>query len=369
MAVKTALENVIPSQDGKYTSWDAVVTARDIATLYRTGFLRLDPDRQRGQDSVTRKLILDSEKVDRWAEQLINGEAYLGQLSWNFRVEETKVEYNDQDRTLTIASGAATIPDSYHRHMAILKAVESRGKGSSFNLDRKFSVKIYHVPAAEENRIFYAMNQEGQKADPSRSKWLHQVGMTKLAGELVKRSPHLTDNVDVVRDRLSRRNPRLCAFNTLSSAFENHWSNVNPDDAVALESEVEYLNKFWEKLVTVRPELGKLDLPRRQKVREALLVDSALAIHAYIAIARRMREQGVALGALDKLAGKVTVRGKVVDIFARENEVWEKTGVLVPKTKRDGSRALNLRNARQSREAMVEVLADIVGVDLKSAAA
>jgi len=29
------------------------------------------------------KRILDDEKVDRWAEQLIKGEAYLGQLSWN----------------------------------------------------------------------------------------------------------------------------------------------------------------------------------------------------------------------------------------------------------------------------------------------
>jgi len=30
-----------------------------------------------------RQAHLDDEKVDRWAEQLIKGEAYLGQLSWN----------------------------------------------------------------------------------------------------------------------------------------------------------------------------------------------------------------------------------------------------------------------------------------------
>jgi hypothetical protein len=369
MAVKTTLESVIPSQDGSHDSWDTVVTAKDIATLYQTGFLRLDPDRQRGRDAVTRKLILDNNKIERWAEQLINGEAYLGQLSWNFRTEDSKVEYNTGDRTLTIASGAATIPDSYHRHMAILKAVDSRNRGSAFDLERKFSVKIYHVPASEENRIFYAMNQEGQKADPSRSKWLHQVGMTRLAGELVKQCRHLNDNVDVVRDRLSRRNPRLCAFNTLSSAFENQWNEVDPDEQGALQGEVDYMVKFWDKLVSVRPELGKLDLLRRQKIRETSLVDSALAIHAYVAIARKMREQGVGLAALEKLAGKVTVGGKLVDILSRENDVWEKAGVLVPKTKRDGTRALNLRNARQSREAMLDVLAGIVGVDLKGVAA
>src|SRR6266566_461159 len=368
MAVKTTLEKVIPSQDGSHESWDTVVTAGDIATLYQTGFLRLDPDRQRGQDPVTRKLILDRGKVERWADQLIQGEAYLGQLSWNFRKEESKVEYDAEQHCLTIASGAATIPDSYHRHMAIIKAVESRNRGSSFDLGRKFSVKIYHVPASEENRIFYAMNQEGQKADAGRSKWLHQVGVTKLAGELVKQSPHLTDNVDVVRDRLSRRNPRLCAFNTLSSAFEGNWNTINPDDEVALQAEVAYMSKFWDKLVSVRHELGKLDLTRRQKIRETSLVDSALAIHAYVAIARKMRDQDVGLSILEKLGDKVkTSEGRLVDLFSRDNDLWEKVGVLVPKTKKDGTRALNLRNARQSRETMLEVLAEALGINLKAA--
>src|SRR5207237_227640 len=131
------------------------MAARDVYQLYKTGFLKVDPDRQRGTDSVTGKRILDEEKVERWAEQLVKGEAYLGQLSWNFRKDETTLEYDQEKRSLKIGAGAATIPDSGHRHMALLKAAESSGRGSSFSLDRKVSVRIYNAPASEENRTFY----------------------------------------------------------------------------------------------------------------------------------------------------------------------------------------------------------------------
>jgi hypothetical protein len=364
MAVKTTLENVVPTQDGPYTCYDAVVTAGDIATLFRTGFLKLDPAHQRGEDSVSKKPVLDIDKIERWADQLIKGQGYLGQLSWNFRREETKLDYDEQSRTLTIGAGAATIPDSYHRHQAILKAFDSAARGSGFDVERKFSVKIYHVPVAEENRIFYAMNQEGKKADPTRSKWLQRMGVVKLAGALVERSPHLRDNVDTVRDRLSKRNPRLCAFNTLSNALEEHWADLDVEDEAMLSSEVEYLMGFWDKLVSVRPELAKLDITRRKKVREELLVDSALAIHAYVALARRIREQGLGLVTLDKLAHKVPTKDGQIDYFSRENPLWQQIGVLVPgtKAKKTGGRVLNLRNARQTRQAMFTALADLLGV-------
>ncbi len=236
-------------------------------------------------------------------------------------------------------------------------------------MDRQFSVRIYNVPVSQENRIFYAMNQEGKKADPTRSKWLHRVGVTKLAGALVEQSPHLRDNVDTVRDRMSKRNPRLCAFNTLSNAFEAHWTEIDPDDEATMHNDLDYLIRFWEKLVEVRSELGKSDITRRKNIRETSLVDSALAITAYVALARKMREEGIGLVALEKLAQKVVLpSGKSVDALSRENPLWQKIGVLVPATKKNGTKVLNLRNARQSREATLEALANLIGVDLKDAA-
>ena len=92
MGLQTSIENVTRTEDGPYECYDAVVTAHDISQLYKTGFLKVDDDRQRGVDSVTGKRIIDDEKVEKWAEQLVTGEAYLGQLSWNFRKDETSLE-------------------------------------------------------------------------------------------------------------------------------------------------------------------------------------------------------------------------------------------------------------------------------------
>jgi DNA-sulfur modification-associated len=369
MGLQTAIENVFRTEDGPYPCYDAVMTARDISQLYRTGFLQVDHDRQRGLDSVTGQRIVDNEKVDRWAEQLVKGEAYLGQLSWNFRKDDTLIEYDEQTRSLKIGAGAARIPDSGHRHMALLKAADSAGKGSSFNLDRKVSVRIYNAPATEENRIFYAMNQEGKKADPTRSKWLHRLGAGKIAGSLAEQCPSLRDNVDTIRDRLSKRNPRLCAFNTLCGAFEAYWGDCNPEDEAPFKADVEYAVRFWNKLAEARPELGKLDISHRKRVRETLLVDSALAISAYVAIARKMRDLKMDLADLRKLGEPLAIENpsgdgmREVDLFSRENPIWERVGILVPSNKKSGEKVFTLRNARQTREAMLKILEGVLGVD------
>jgi len=374
MGIQTSLENVFRTEDGPYPCYDAVVTAHDISQLYKTGFLKIDHDRQREIDAVTGKRILDDEKVDRWAEQLVKGEAYLGQVSWNFRKDETVLEYDEQKRSLKIGAGAATIPDSGHRHMAILKAADSVAKGSSFNLERKVSVRIYNVPASEENGIFYAMNQEGKKADPTRSKWRHRIGAAKIAGALVDQCPSLRDNVDTIRDRLSKKNPRLCVFNTLSGAFESYWSDCNPEDKDALQADVDYAVRYWNKLAEVRPELRKLDITRRKKVRETLLVDSALAISAYVAVARKMHEQSLDFSTLDKLGKPVVIKHgatgeeREVDLFSRENPSWEQLGILVPSTRRSGEKAFTLRNARQTRDAMLKVIEGVLGLNHQQAA-
>ncbi len=371
MGLQTSIENVSRTEDGPYPCYDAVMSAHDIHQLYKTGFLKVDHERQRGVDSVTGQRILDDEKVERWAEQLVQGEAYLGQLSWNFRKDETMLDYDEEKRSLKIGAGAATIPDSGHRHMAILKAAESVSKGSSFKLDRKVSVRIYNAPASEENRIFYAMNQEGKKADPTRSKWLHRLGATKIAGALAEQCPSLKDNVDTIRDRLSKRNPRLCAFNTLSGAFETYWADCNPEETDVFKASVDFVVRFWNKLASVRPELGRLDIVRRKQVRETLLVDSALAISAYVATARKMYDAKLDLDLLNKLSRPAAntdgEEQQNVDLFSRENPIWEQIGVLVPSTKKSGEKVLTLRNARQTRQAMLGTIEGVLGLNSQPA--
>ena len=347
--LQVTIAPVLVSHDKGEQVYDVVLSARDIHRLFVTGQIRIDDDLQRGRNSTTGKQVYKEEKVARWTEQLLRDEHVFGQLTWNFRPEEATATY-DAERGELVISGTATLPDSAHRHRAIARAVESVAKGSSFDLDMPFSVRIWAVPAEAEAAIFYGMNQEGDKADATRSKYLIQRNPgQKIARELVRRSRHLTEaNVETVSNTLSTRNPRLTAFNTLAVACEQTFGDVGEDE---VEDVVEYLVAFWDALVAVRPELDLQPLPKRQQTRKTLLSGAALAIHGYIGLARHMRDEGLDLQLLQALAPD-----SESDFLALAQPEWQDRGIVVRDTNKAGERTLSVRNAIQTRRAMAEAL-------------
>lgn len=351
--MKTTIEPVLVSHDFGHEVYDVTMPARDIHQMYKHGLLLIDPEHQRGKNSVTGAEIYRKDKVNRWTEQLLEDKAVFGQLNWNFRPESTRAYYDRENKEFVIKEGSATLPDSAHRHRAIFQAVESVFRGSDFDLDMLFSVRIWCVPEAAENDIFYGMNQEGDKADATRSKWLSQKNVgQKLAAEVVRTSPHLTEqNVETVTNTLSVRNPRLAAFNTFAVAFEDSWGNV-PDEDVP--KAVAWFVGFWDKLVAVRPELARMSLPGRQDARRASIGVSAIAIHGYVQLARRFYDENLSLELLDKLGDDA--------FFKLTNRLWQDRGVLVPSVTKAGKTVLQMRNARQTRQAFAEALMEKIGL-------
>jgi DNA-sulfur modification-associated len=366
--MRTTIDNMLITHDHGQEVYDTVMKAREIHQMYKHGLLEIDPDHQRGKNTVTGKEVFKKEKVDRWTRALLDDEAVFGQLTWNFRPEpdKTKAYFDHDKKQFVIEYGQATLPDSAHRHRAIFAAVESVANGSNFNLDMLFSVRIWCVPAAMENTIFYFMNQEGDKADATRSKWLAQKNSgQKIASAVVRTSRHMTEaNIETVSNNLSAKNPRLAAFNTLSVAFENAWSDIEEIDAA-----VAWFCDFWERVVEIRPEMGRLSLVERQRVRRNSIIGSALGVHGLVGLARRIYDGKVDMNVLGALAEKVTVEGHEVDYFAFENPEWRDRGILVPAVTKGGGTVLNLRNALQTRRIMAEALAAKVGLVLPTVVA
>jgi len=333
-----------------------------VAKAFKHGLITIDPAHQRGKNSVTGKYMLKEEKVQRWARQLQEDTAIFGQLTWNFRPETSDVFFEpDSDDpahgTLVLRDGSATLPDSVHRHKAIDLAVGSIAHGSKFNPERRFSLRIWQVPEAYEDQIFYAMNMEHDKADATRSKWLAQKSPGQLlAREIVRRSPHLGEaNVKTVTNNLSVKNPRLAAFNTLSSGFEEAWSDIAAED---MEHVISWFLKFWDKLVGVLPGLRRLSLPERQKCRRESLVGWAIAIQGYIRLARHFYDEKLDLSLLEKLAEKHRgPAGKEYDLFYWSNPLLQKAGIVVPAVTKSGVTKLVVRNSHQTRRAMAGVIA------------
>lgn len=230
--IEIKIPEALESHDMGHDVYDVVLDATSIHRMWTNGMLRIDDDLQRGVNSTTGKQIFKKEKVDRWTEQLLRDEHVFGQLTWNYRPEESQVEYDAESRTLNIGSGVATLPDSAHRHRAIVQAVESVARGSSFDPTMKFSVRIWRVPSDAEAKIYYGMNQEGDKADATRSKFLMQRNIgQRIARDFVRSNPFLGEhNVETVTNSLAAKNPRLMAFNTLAVACEQNFSEVTEND-------------------------------------------------------------------------------------------------------------------------------------------
>jgi hypothetical protein len=352
------LKNATPTEDGGRVCYDVVSTAAEIHRAFKQGFLQIDDERQRGRNTVTDNRIIDQKKIDTWAEKLVMDTGYLGQLTWNIRDEmgeEDELEYDSETRQLTINALSAYLPDSFHRTNAVVKAVDSIARGSSFDKNRKVSIRIYNAPADEENAIFYAYNQEGKPADQGRSKWLRPHKVDLIARRLVAESPHLGDtNIDTFQDRLSKKNYRLASFGTVAKAIEAAWGGEDVEDPQVIDAAVAYLIQFWDKLVSVRPEFGKLSLAARKPIRENSLADGALSLAAIIRLAHRMYQGQESLDVLDRLANKVAT-GQ--DFFSRENPEWKNRSVLVPEQGKSGT-VYTVRNIRQTRAAMYEAICE-----------
>lgn len=360
---------VVATRDGGYECWDTTISAREIARMMASGMLEYDPDHQRGRNSVTGKYVVKKDKVERWARALQDDTAIFGQLTWNFRPEETghiafqaADDRNPLEGKLVVEDGAAKLPDSYHRHLAIKEAVESVSRGSSFDPSRRFSLRIWSVPEEFEDVIFNAMNTEHDKADATRSKYLHQRGAAqRLARELVRQSPHLGEgNVETVSNTVSVRNPRLAAFNTFSSAFEESRSPWAEIDMSEVDAAVSFLVQFWDKLTEVIPALGVLLLAERQKARKESLAGSAIAIHGYIRLAYRLYPDGD-LDVLERLSGKITAAdGSEVDFFDSRNPAFKASGVVVPSVKDPAK--LTPRSSYATHYSMGEIFAERCGL-------
>lgn len=362
------IPNVVQTRDGGHDCWDTTISGRDIAKAMTHGMLEVDPEHQRGKNTVTGKYVLKQDKVNRWAHDLQEDRAIFGQLTWNFRPESSRITFdpdlsNDGHGMLIIHDGTAYLPDSVHRHFAIKQAVESVGSGSKFDPDRRFSLRVWQVPEEFENEIFYAMNVEHDKADATRSKWLAQKNSgQRIAREVVRQSPHLGDaNIETVSNTLSIKNLRLAAFNTFASGFEEAWGDVEDVDAA-----VAWFLPFWDKMVSVLPDLRRLPLAERQKCRKESLIGWAIAIQGYIRLARRFYDEGLDLELLEKVADKQMEDGVAYDFFSWDNPVFQRAGIIVPAVNKAGETKLASRNSHQTRRAMGEVLAAKVGLPPKT---
>lgn len=330
------------------------VDAVEEGTLKLTGNIR--PDHQAGvkMGGKTRK------KIDRWAEELLRNNAVIGNISVRINPETSEFDVEpdeDGDLTLTVRSGEFDCAvDSLSRIKAILKAAAS--DAGTFKLDTRFATRIWLADNELASRVGSDYNTRGDKVNDTAAKFAYQDSAEKrIARQLLQASPHLgIDNVEVLKNNVSASSSKLVAFNTLSQALESFWT-AEPLNRLEEDAQVKFLTDFWDALVTVRPEFGRMSKINRLALRGSSMAGTALSIHGLIAVANEVYAKDLDPATLlGPLGQTVDVDDEAVDYFSYDNPAWLKLGALVEVEDVEGNVKKQLRMSFQTRRAMAEEL-------------
>lgn len=366
MSVATMAEPVVIVPDIKEVDdaggvhYESVWTARKILEMNEEGTLRLErnirPDHMPGHHvgAKTRR------KIETWANELLQNNAVIGNISVRLNPKEshhTIEEDEDGDAQLIVHRGYFdTAVDSESRIKAIIRAAKS--PAGTFKPDTRFAVRIWIASDDSAKRVAAIYNTRGDKVNDTAAKYAwQQTNEQILARMLMEKSRHLgLDNVEVLTNTVSASSHKLVAFNTLSQAIETSWRG-EPLGEQDLERQSDFLVMFWDALVDVRSEYGRLTKSQRQQFRGTSVSGTALSIHGLIAAASSMYEHSILPGkVLPKLRDTVEVDGERVDYFDYRNPVWLQNGVLVQAPDKDGVIRKQLRMSFQTRREMASEL-------------
>ena len=336
------------------------IEAVNTGVLQLTGNIR--PDWQPGQQAGTKT----KRKIDRWAEELLANNAVIGNLS--IRLDPTACEFalepdEEGDLTLTLWSGNFDCAvDSLSRIKAILKAAAS--PVGTFDMSTRFATRIWVADNTLASRVGSDYNTRGDKVNDTAAKFAYQdTAEKRMARQLLTESRHLgIDNVEVLKNTVSGSSSKLFAFNTLAEAMEAFWTG-EPINVSEEEEQVKFLVDFWDALVSVRREFGRLGKSDRQALRGSSMAGTALSIHGVIAVASEIYNKSLdPTSLLAPLGEPVKYGEEQVDYFSYDNPTWLRIGALSLSEDKTGNTRKTLRMSFQTRKAIAAELKRRVGL-------
>lgn len=340
------------------------ITTRQLLDAAGADVLWTDQDVQRGvrpevSERVERELslsrgypnanqyIFSTSSADEMTEKLLHGKrVFINPLVWNLRPGTFEAYYDEGERKIYLYDGKVYLPDSHHRHQAILKAAkiykDAKGDYQNFSLDKQFKVELYFLKKQDEGNYFFDKNQLPTPTAKSKAYDLTtEDDLSVLAKKVIEITPSLQMNVNRVTDRLTSKNSDLLTLSTLRESLKP-LADINGVDETELEGLAHIASAFFRLLSEARPELKKLPLNERKKIREISLVDAPIMFQGYGALLADFSDQMSRDGL--KKATEIWERrlmklmstevysesGWSGDFFEKINPLWNRLGVIKP---------------------------------------
>jgi len=366
------------------------VTARQLMDAAKTEMLWTDQDVQRGvRPEVTARVdkelslskgypphniyIFNEESADDMTEKLLKGQRlFINPLVWNLRPNSFDAFFDVDARKIYIYDGKIYLPDSHHRHQAILKAASIYKTAPSeyphFDLNKQFKVELYFLKKSDEGNYFFDKNQRPTPTAKSKAYDLTSLDdLSVLAKRVIEMTPSLTGNVNRVTDRLTAQNPNVVTLSTLRETLK-HASDTEDLDEAEIEGFATVASNLLQLLTAVRPELGIQPIAERKRIRGVSLVDAPIMFQGYSALISDFNRDVAKLGLtkavdswrikLERLSPEVLYTEGVWrgDFFEKDNPLWGRLGIVKPgvsgKPTVSNNRAARLQAMRALRAAI-----------------
>jgi hypothetical protein len=291
--------------------------------------------------------VFNSESADDMTEKLLKGQRlFINPLVWNLRPGSFDAYYDSEERKIYIYDGKIYLPDSHHRHQAILKAAQIFKAAPTdyphFGLGKQFKVELYFLKRADEGNYFFDKNQRPTPTSKSKAYDLtSQDDLSVLAKRVIELTPSLIGNVNRVTDRLTARNPDVVTLSTLREMLKTA-AGVDGLDETEIDGFAHVASQFFQLLTEVRPELGKLQLSDRKHVRTTSLADAPIMFQGYSALISEFNSSVSKMGiqaateqwrkSLQNIAPSVQYQENnwIGDIFDKRNPLWARLGIIKP---------------------------------------
>lgn len=404
MSVRKEIEGFIPKpkktakgkvREGRFTCHDVqwtggvdgdpllatfTITADELAEAAESNLLWTDQDVQRGikpglalqppkELSLAEgfpdpaKYIFDSDNADEISHKLLEGETlFLSPLVWNLRPGFFTAYWDDKNENLYIYEGRVYLPDSHHRQQAIVKATQLAREAPTdyrrFSADRQFKVDLYFLSREDEGNYFFDKNQRPKPTALSKAYDLTTLDdLSLLAKKVIEKSRGLQGNVNRVTDRLAQSNPQVVTLSTVREMMKA-FSPYESLEEAEVDGLADIAATFYDMLMSVRPELGCLDVSQRRLVRARLVSDSAVMMHGYAALMKDFHKDLVARGTVVATSAWKRQLGRLGtdivysfgrwsgDFFEKANPLWLRVGVTKPGKTDDKLTVLNSGGAR-----------------------
>ena len=309
------IDNVIQIDEENYVTKMHVKFIRDLIV---NDLLRYNFETQREAkfiklgDSVQKVAKVEKASTEQIAKLALEGTLSSTPLTFNALVgtadEGDELEYDSKNFRLIINKGTfIDVLDGFHRISGIIRALDQNP-----DLDFTFPILIRNYNTSTAQRHIGEINTVNVMSRHHRDA-LKAARKSDIVVKVLQRESELKGRISQTRD-VHYINNELVTYNILAETIDELFNIETKADAMDLS---EYLVEFFDFLIGKYKDefITNVNITRKKS-----LINTNLMFVGYLVLAKRMKEEKVSITKLPKILDKID--------FNRDNEIWEKLGVL-----------------------------------------